>query len=99
MKLVRDRIPEIIIEDGRKPIYHIADADEYKRELCKKVMEELREFQEEPCLEEAADLLEVIYTLFDAHSFELLDIVESGMRKNSYVGAFSRGVILERVDD
>jgi|TARA_Y100001963_G_scaffold64139_1_gene89443 predicted house-cleaning noncanonical NTP pyrophosphatase (MazG superfamily) len=99
MKLVRDRIPEIIIEDGRKPIYHIADADEYKRELCKKVMEELREFQEEPCLEEAADLLEVIYTLFDAHSFELLDIVEIGMRKNSYVGAFSRGVILERVDD
>ena len=99
MKLVRNRIPEIIIEDGRKPIYHIADDDEYKRDLCKKVAEELAEFQETPCLEEAADLLEVIYTLFDAHEFELMDIVEWGMRKNSYVGTFARGVILERVDD
>ena len=67
MKLVRDRIPEIIIEDGRKPIYHIADADEYKRELCKKVTEELSEFQERPCLEEAADLLEVV-TRFLMHT-------------------------------
>ena len=44
MKLVRDRIPEIIIEDGRTPIYHIADKEEYKRELFRKVEEELAEF-------------------------------------------------------
>ena len=48
MKLVRDRIPEIIIEDGRKPIYHIADIEEYKRELFKKVEEELNEFGKIP---------------------------------------------------
>ena len=99
MKLVRDRIPEIIIEDGRTPIYHIANKEEYKRELFKKVIEELNEFRENPCLEEAADLVEVMYTLFEAHSFELMDIVEWGMRKNNHVGTFARGVILERVDD
>ena len=99
MKLVRDRIPAIIIEDGRRPIYHIADIDEYKRELYKKVLEELNEFREEPCLEEAADLLEVIYALFEAHKFELLDVAETGLVKNDLVGGFARGVILERVDD
>tara|TARA_R100000152_G_C6748865_1_gene172495 strand:- start:333 stop:632 length:300 start_codon:yes stop_codon:yes gene_type:complete len=99
VKLVRDKIPAIIIEDGRKPIYHIADIDEYKRELYKKVLEELNEFREEPCLEEAADLLEVIYALFEVHKFELLDIAETGLIKNDLVGGFARGVILERVDD
>ena len=99
MKLVRDRIPEIIIEDGRKPIYHIADIDEYKRELYKKVLEELNEFREEPSLEEAADLLEVIYALFEPHKFELLDVAETGLMKTDLVGGFARGVILERVDD
>ena len=47
MKLVRDRIPEII-EDGRTPVYHIADIEEYKRELFRKVEEELNEFREDP---------------------------------------------------
>ena len=99
MKLVRDRIPEIIIEDGGKPVYHLADIDEYRHELYKKVIEELNEFREEPCLEEAADLLEAVYTLFDTHKFELIDIAEVGMVKYSIVGGFSRGVMLETVDD
>ena len=99
MKLVRDRIPEIIIEDGRKPVYHLADIDEYRYELYKKVIEELNEFREEPCLEEAADLLEVVYTLLDTHRLQLIDVAEAGLRKNGLVGSFSRGVILERVDD
>ena len=99
MKLVRDRIPAIIIEDGRTPIYHIADIEEYKRELFKKVEEELNEFREDPCVEEAADLVEVVYALLEAHKFELLDVAETGLVKNDLVGGFARGVILERVDD
>jgi len=98
VKLVRDRIPEIIIEDGRNPVYHIADAKEYERELYRKVEEELNEFREEPCVEEAADLLEVLYTLFKVHNLDLFDIATTGMKKNSIVGSFARGVILEKVD-
>ena len=98
MKLVRDRIPEIIIEDGRNPIYHIADREEYKRELFRKVEEELNEFREDPCVEEAADLVEVVYALLEAHNHYLFDVAEAGMRKNAIVGSFARGVILERVE-
>jgi predicted house-cleaning noncanonical NTP pyrophosphatase (MazG superfamily) len=98
MKLVRDRIPEIIIEDGKTPIYHIAEAEEFKRELFRKVVEELEEFREEPCLEEAADLIEVIYTLVEAHGLMFGAIVDTGIAKSEITGGFSRGVILERVE-
>ena len=74
MKLVRDRIPEIIIEDGRTPIYHIADKEEYKRELFRKVKEELAEFREDPCVEEVADLVEVVYALLEAHNIRWLKL-------------------------
>ena len=99
MKLVRDRIPEIIIEDGRTPIYHIADKEEYKRELFRKVEEELDEFREDPCVEEAADLVEAVYALLEAHNHYPLEVAEVGMRKNAIAGSFARGVILERIDD
>ena len=33
-KLVRDRIPEIIQEDGKTPIIRIMDEEEYVRELA-----------------------------------------------------------------
>jgi len=98
MKLVRDKIPQIIIEDGRNPIYHIATAEEYKRELFRKVIEELEEFREEPCLEEAADLAEVVHTLIEAHGFGFADVVEVGIQKSRLTGGFNRGVILDGVE-
>jgi predicted house-cleaning noncanonical NTP pyrophosphatase (MazG superfamily) len=98
MKLVRDKIPSIIIEDGRNPIYHIATSVEYKRELFRKVIEELEEFREEPCLEEAADLVEVVHTLIEAHGFGFADVVETGIRKAQLVGGFNRGIILDSVE-
>ena len=36
-KLVRDNIPEIIIQDNRKPVTKILNDDCYKKELEKKL--------------------------------------------------------------
>ena len=44
-KLVWDKIPEIIIADGKKPITRILDNDEYLQELDKKLNEEIAEYQ------------------------------------------------------
>ena len=44
-KLVRDKIPEIILADGKKPITRIMDNDEYLQELDKKLNEEITEYQ------------------------------------------------------
>ena len=44
-KLVRDRIPEIIQEDGKTPIIRIVDEEEYVRELDRKLCEEVEEYR------------------------------------------------------
>ena len=54
-KLVRDKIPEIIIADGKKPITRILDNKEYLQELDKKLNEEIAEYQAGKSLEEMAD--------------------------------------------
>ena len=54
-KLVRDKIPEIIIADGKKPITRILDNKEYLQELDKKLNEEIAEYQAGKSLEEKAD--------------------------------------------
>ena len=65
-KLVRDRIPQIIREDGAEPDYYIADPAEYRRRLRDKLGEEVTEFlaaDDEHAPEELADVLEVVRAL------------------------------------
>ena len=49
-------------------------------------------------MEEAADLVEAVYALLEAHKHFLFDVAEAGMKKNAIVGSFTRGVILERIE-
>ena len=65
-KLVRDRIPEIIIGNGGKPITHVLSDEMYKVELEKKLYEEYQEVIEatgNARIEELADMLEIIKAL------------------------------------
>lgn len=67
-KLVRDLIPEIILQRGRQPLIYTADTDEYGHLLRSKLCEEVDEFLEaddSTMAEELADVLEVIYALAD----------------------------------
>ena len=45
-KLVRDNIPNIIKENGQKPIYHTLNDGEYWDALLQKDTEELQEVKE-----------------------------------------------------
>ena len=56
-KLVRDRIPDIIRNDGKKPIIEILSNEEYLKELDKKLNEEVAEYQADKSIEEMADVL------------------------------------------
>ena len=45
-KLVRDNIPDIMLEKGVTPVTRILDEEEYMIELNKKLLEEVNEYLE-----------------------------------------------------
>ena len=73
-KLVRDKIPEIMRNDGKKPIIEILSQEDYLVELDKKLNEEVAEYQADKSIEEMADVLEVLLAICEArgHSIEEL---------------------------
>ncbi len=83
-KLVRDRISEIIRNNGKKPIIEILSNEDYLRELDKKLNEEVAEYQADKSIEEMADILEVLFAVCEARGYfveELLKVKESKREK------------------
>lgn len=97
MKLVRDKIPDIIKASGQQYKYHVASSAELKWRLHEKMREELDEFINTPCLDEAADMYEVFLHICDFHGFAIEDVVETARSKNLRRGSFKEGIILEEV--
>jgi len=97
MKLVRDKIPEIIEKSGKKPIIHIAEDNEYWEELKNKLNEEVNEFLEKENEEELADIIEVIHAISDYKKFSLEDIEKLRIKKSEERGGFKNKIILEGI--
>lgn len=91
-KLVRDRIPEIIIADGKKPIIRILDNDEYLRELDKKLNEEIAEYQANKSVEEMADVLEVLFAICEARGHSVEELMEVRNEKREKRGGFEQKI-------
>jgi len=98
-KLVRDLIPEIISSSGKVCTTHIAGDEEYRQELLKKLSEEVKEFLEEPCEEEIADVLEVLDGLIEVFGFSHESIGEIKEKKKRERGGFSKKIVLECVEE
>jgi len=62
-KAIRDKIPEIIADSGKKYNLKQLDDEPFLAELEKKLTEEVNEYSESKDVEELADLLEVIYRI------------------------------------
>ena len=100
-KLVRDKIPDIILKDNRKPKTRILGDEEYVTELERKLREECEEVIEagnggtaEHRLEELGDVLEVMLALAKIDQFSLDDIVRAAERKRKKRGAFDERIYL-----
>ena len=98
-KLVRDKIPEIIHESGKIADYYTSGQDEYKVSLYAKMEEELKEFAENPCVEEAADMWEVFTAICKVHEISLSDVFNIADDKAQDRGRFDEGIILVSVQD
>ena len=102
-KLVRDKIDEIINNNGKneKAFTKILNNEEYQKELIKKLEEEYKELIiainsgiKEDIIEESADLIEVIRAINDDN----LDLVINKLEdKRNKKGGFSKRKYLEYV--
>ena len=97
-KLVRDNIPEIIKKTGKIPITHIANDEEYWNKLKEKLQEEVNEFCEDSNKDEMADLLEVIYTIYDFKKFDKKELELLRAEKSKEKGEYKNKVVLDRVE-
>jgi predicted house-cleaning noncanonical NTP pyrophosphatase (MazG superfamily) len=96
--LVRDRIPEVVRENGETPVTHVAEASEYRMRLREKLCEEAEEFRESGDPAELADVLEVITAIREAEGFEQSELERLREEKADERGRFSEGIVLERVE-
>lgn len=102
-KLVRDRIPEIIENSGKKFTTKILDDDQYELELKKKLKEEMEEYQnasnDNEALEELADLLELMHALAKVHGASMEEVEKIRQDKASKRGGFEEKIFLIEVED
>jgi predicted house-cleaning noncanonical NTP pyrophosphatase (MazG superfamily) len=96
-KLVRDSIPKIIEDDGKKCVYRKLERVELNNALVAKLSEEGSEFLDAVNLEELADILEVVHALIEVNNFSHEDVEKIRMMKQELRGAFFQGIFLEYV--
>lgn len=97
-KLVRDKITDIIEEDGRIAKYRILDENEYRQELNKKLQEEVKEYLEDNNVEELADIVEVIYGILNSMDVSIKEFEKIRINKQEKRGAFEKKIYLEEAE-
>ena len=98
-KLVRDRIPEIIIKAGKEPITSVLTDEEYIKMLDKKLNEECAEYQADKNIEELADMLEVIIAITKLRGYSLNELERIRAEKADKRGGFEQKIFLKEVID
>jgi predicted house-cleaning noncanonical NTP pyrophosphatase (MazG superfamily) len=97
-KLVRDRIPEIIEKDGKEFQFAQVRPEMLRQYAMSKLREEVEEFIDNPCAEEAADIMEVLHFICDRESIQDSEIMAATTTKRIERGGFEMGYILEWVE-
>jgi predicted house-cleaning noncanonical NTP pyrophosphatase (MazG superfamily) len=97
-KLVRDKIPQIIQENGEKPVFKVLNNVEYLIELNNKLNEELQEYLTDYTCEELADMLEVIYAIAKSKGLSQEGLEKIRFDKHKARGGFDKRQFLIGVE-
>ncbi|MFA5076479.1 MAG: nucleoside triphosphate pyrophosphohydrolase [Patescibacteria group bacterium] len=101
-KLVRDKIPEYIASLGQKSQARILNNQEYRRELYKKLQEEVSELLanrangRREITNELADILEVLTAISKLEKISPMQIKKQQDKKKKERGGFSKRIFLIR---
>ena len=104
-KLVRDKIPEIIRAKGQIPNVRVMEADEYRRELLYKLIEESEEARraadtnKNELSTELADVLEVLDTVITEFGIDLDELRTLQTKRRNERGGFMGKIFLDSVEE
>lgn len=73
--------------------------DEYRKCLLNKLFEEVEEFSANECIEELADILEVLVAIVNVNKFSWEEILHVKFQKKKNRGGFERKIFLKSVSD
>lgn len=93
-KLVRDKIPQIIAENGGTANTRILSEEEYATYLEAKLDEEVGEYHRDKNPEELADILEVVYALAASIGCSREQLMETYQKKHDARGGFEKKILL-----
>ncbi len=95
-KLIRDKIPEIIAQNGEKAITRVLDDAEFLAALENKLLEEVQEMRQGAEKKmELADIYEVLDALIQAYGFSEEEILQIKAKKRTERGGFEKRLFLE----
>lgn len=98
-KLIRDRIPEIMDQEGKKYEIRVLKDDEYLKEINRKLQEELQEYYESGEVEELADIAEILYAIARYKGVSQKEFERIRMNKAEKRGAFEKRLFLISVGE
>ena len=98
-KLVRDKIAQVIEQNGGKANTKILTEEEYLKELNKKLEEEVKEYLQSVEVEELADIEEVVLALVKLKGVSADKFEEIRLQKVEKRGAFENKLFLIDVEE
>ena len=93
-KAIRDKIPEIIEQSGKKCTVKILSDEAFLEKLEEKLTEEVLEYQESKSLDELADILEVINRILNIKGIKKGELEEIQIMKKDERGGFDKNLFL-----
>lgn len=96
-KLVRNKVPEVLEQEGKKYVIQYAEKEKMLDLLKDKLKEEAREFFQDDSLEKLADIVEVVFSLANELGYSEEEVLVKRTEKREEKGGFEEGIVLERV--
>ena len=93
-KLIRDKIPEMIEQNGGNAVIRQLSQEEFVRFLEMKLDEEAGEYHRDKTVEELADILEVVYALAESIGCSKEELIKIYQKKHDDRGGFEKKLFL-----
>jgi predicted house-cleaning noncanonical NTP pyrophosphatase (MazG superfamily) len=98
-KLIRDKMPEIMLAKRQEATVRILDAKSYNKALNEKLHEELLEYENGESVEELADLYEVIRAILKHKGVSMRQFERIRKEKLERNGGFEKRIFLIEVKE